>query len=150
MKTFDEGYYKDRVNSLTFTRSMGMRLLSARDGKSVVECRGRTNLKNLSGMFHGGVMGTLVEVSIAAALRSLISPFIRLMTIEHSVTFLKPVLEGKVTAHATILRLGKAITMGTAEIRNAKGEAVAFGSATISLNKHRVKAASSPSVENIP
>lgn len=150
MKTFDEGAYIGRVNTLSFTRSMGMRILSTRDGKSVVECRGRNNLKNASGMLHGGVLGTLVEMSIATALRSRISPSIQLMTIEHSVSFLEPVLEGKVTAHATILRLGKAIAVGTAEIRNAEGEAVAFGSATISLIKQRVAVQPSRFIDNIP
>ncbi len=150
MKTFNEGSYIDRVNTLSFTRAMRMRLLSTRNGKSVVECRGRNKSKNLSGMFHGGIMGTLVEISIATALRSRISPFIQLTTIEHSVTFLDPVFEGKVTAHANILRLGKAIAVGTAEIRNAEGEIVAFGSATISLINQLVTAAHSPSTENTP
>jgi uncharacterized protein (TIGR00369 family) len=72
------------------------------------------------------------------------------MTIEHSVTFLEPVREGKVTTHAAILRLGKAIAVGTAEIRNAEGDVMAFGSATISLIKKSVTVDPSPSMDNIP
>lgn len=144
MKTFDERLYKDRVNALAYTNCMGMRLVSARDGKSVAECRVQNNLKKLSGMSHSAVIGTLVEECIAAALRSLIPPSTGLMTIEHSITVLEPVLEGKLTAFATIVRLEKAIAVGTAEIRNAGGVTVAIGSATISLITQRGKVATSP------
>jgi uncharacterized protein (TIGR00369 family) len=51
-------------------------------------------------------------------------------TVEYKVNFLKPVPEGKVTAHGNILRLGRTIAVGATEIRNEAGEAVAFGSAT--------------------
>jgi len=133
MKKYDEEFYREKVNAFPFIRLMGMRLRSAADGRSVVECRIRPVLRNSFGMLHGGVLGALVDVSIATALRSVMPLSLRMTTIEYKVNFLKPVLSGTITAHGTILRLGGTIASGTSEIRNAAGEAVAFGSATFYL-----------------
>lgn len=130
MKAYDERFYKDRVNTFPFVKLMGMRLLSAEGGRSVMECRIRPVLRNTAGTLHGGVMGALVDMSVATALRSVMPLSARMATVEYKVNFLKPVSEGTVTAHGTILRLGSTIAVGSTEIRNAEGEAVAFGSAT--------------------
>lgn len=133
MRPYDEDSYRDRVNGFPFVRLMGMRLVSARDGTSVMRCRIRGALRNSAGTLHGGVIGALVDMSVATALRSVMPPSSRMTTVEFKVNFLKPVAEGTVTAHGTILRLGKTIAVGSTEIRNAAGEAVAFGSATYYL-----------------
>jgi uncharacterized protein (TIGR00369 family) len=135
MRKYDEAYYKEQVNTLPFVRLMGMRLRSAADGRSVMECRMRPVLRNSSGVLHGGVLGALVDMSIATALRSVMPLALRMTTIEYKVNFLKPVVSGTVTAHGVILRLGSTIASGTTEIRNREGEAVAFGSATFYLFK---------------
>jgi len=133
MKKFDEAFYKEKVNTFPFIRLMGIRLRSAENGKSVMECRIRPVLRNSFGMLHGGVLGALVDVSIATALRSVLPLSMRMTTIEYKVNFLKPVVSGAVTAHGAILRLGSTIATGTSEIRNGEGETVAFGSATFYL-----------------
>jgi uncharacterized protein (TIGR00369 family) len=130
MKTFDEEFYKQRVNTFPFVKLMGMRLLSSVGGKSVMECRIRPVLKNSGGTLHGGVIGALVDMSVATALRSLMPLSSRMTTVEYKVNFLEPVPEGTVTAHGNILRLGRTIAAGATEIRNEAGEVVAFGSAT--------------------
>lgn len=130
MKKFDEAFYKDRVNTFPFVKLMGMKLLSSGDGKSVMQCRIRPVLRNTAGTLHGGVMGALVDMSVATALRSVMPLSSGMTTVEYKVNFLKPVPEGVVTAHGTILRLGKTIAAGSVEIRNEEGEVVAFGSAT--------------------
>ena len=130
MKTFDENFYKERVNAFPFVTLMGMRLLSAAGGRSVMECRVRKLLRNSSGTLHGGVMGALVDMSVATALRSVMPLSSRMTTVEYKVNFLKPVESGTVTALGVILRLGRTIAVGSTEVRNADGEVVAFGSAT--------------------
>ena len=130
MKKFDEQFYVDRVNALPFVKLMGMKLLSSGGGKSVMRCRIRPVLRNTAGTLHGGVMGALVDMSVATALRSVMPLSSRMTTVEYKVNFLKGVQDGVVTAHGAILRMGKTIAAGTSEIRNDEGEVVAFGSAT--------------------
>jgi uncharacterized protein (TIGR00369 family) len=130
MKVFDEDFYRQRVNAFPFVKLMGMKLLSSGGGRSVMECRIRPVLMNSAGTLHGGVMGALVDMSVATALRSVMPLSSKMTTVEYKVNFLKPVPEGKVTAHGNILRLGRTIAVGATEIRNEAGEAVAFGSAT--------------------
>ena len=130
MKTYDEQMVKDRVNGFPFVRMMGMKLLSCSGGKSVMRCRVRQILKNSGGTLHGGVLGTLVDMSVATALRSVLPLTSRMTTVEYKVNLLKPVSEGTVTAHGSVIRLGKTIAVGSTEIRNDDGEPVGFGSAT--------------------
>ncbi len=130
MKTYDQEFYKERVNAFPFVKLMGMRLLSAAGGRSVMECRVRPILKNSAGTLHGGVMGSLVDMSVATALRSVMPLSSRMTTVEYKVNFLKPVGTGTITALGVILRLGRTIAVGSTEVRNAEGEVVAFGSAT--------------------
>ncbi len=145
MKTFDEEFYKQRVNTFPFVKLMGMRLLSSGGGKSVMECRIRPVLKNSGGTLHGGVMGALVDMSVATALRSVMPLSSRMTTVEYKVNFLEPVPEGTVTAHGNILRLGRTIAAGATEIRNEAGEVVAFGSATYYILNVR-SAAETPAI----
>ena len=135
MKVFDEEFYKKRVNTFPFVKMMGMKLLSAADGKSVMECKVRRILKNTSGTLHGGAMGALVDMSVATALRSVMPLPSKMTTVEYKVNFLKPVPDGKVTAYGNILRLGRTIAVGATEIRNGEDEVVAFGSATYYIMK---------------
>jgi len=149
MKTFDEQFYRERVNTFPFIRLMGMRLLSAAGGKSVMQCRIRPVLRNTAGTLHGGVMGALVDMSVATALRSVMPLSSGMTTVEYKVNFLKPVPEGVVTAHGTILRLGKTIAAGSVEIRNGEEEVVAFGSATYYIVPNPKKR-SVPAIMNEP
>ena len=130
MKTFDEELVKDRVNAFPFVKLMGMKLLSCSGGKSVMRCRVRQVLKNSGGTLHGGVLGTLVDMSVATALRSVLPLTSRMTTVEYKVNLLKPVTDGAITAHGSVIRMGKTIAVGSTEIRNAAGDPVAFGSAT--------------------
>jgi len=145
MKAFDEEFYKQRVNAFPFVKLMGMRLLSSGGGKSVMECRIRPILKNSGGTLHGGVMGALVDTSVATALRSVMPLSSKMTTVEYKVNFLKPVTEGTITAHGNILRLGRTIAVGATEIRNRAGEVVAFGSATYYILNVR-SAAETPAI----
>jgi acyl-CoA thioesterase len=137
MKKFDEQFYKDRVNAFPFVKLVGMKLLSSGDGKSVMRCRIRPVLRNSAGTLHGGVVGALVDMSVATALRSIMPLSSRMTTVEYKVNFLKPVSEGVVIAYGTILRMGKTIAAGSTEIQNGDGEVVAFGSATYYIGKKR-------------
>ncbi|MGZ8447718.1 MAG: PaaI family thioesterase, partial [Candidatus Deferrimicrobiaceae bacterium] len=122
MKTFDEKLVKDRVNRFPFVKLMGMKLLSCRGGASVMRCRVRQSLKNSGGTLHGGVMGTLVDMSVATALRSVLPLTSRMTTVEYKVNLLKPVSDGVITAGGSVIRMGKTIAVGTTEIRNAAGD----------------------------
>ena len=130
MKTFDEVPYKEWLSRSPFVKLMGMKLLSCQNGKSVMWCRVRGPLKNFSGMLHGGVMGALVDVAAGVAVCSVLPFGSRITTVEYKINLFKPISGGEITAHGSVIRLGKTIAVGSAEIWNAEGELVAFGSAT--------------------
>src|SRR4030067_1977677 len=103
MKKFDEDFYKDRGNPFPLVKLMGMKLLSSGDGKSVMRCRIRPVLRNTAGTLHGGVMGALVDMSVATDLRRVMDLSCWMTTVEYKVNFLKPVAGGVGTAYGTTL-----------------------------------------------
>jgi len=112
---------------------MGMRLVSCGGGKSVMRFRARRDLMNSAGVLQGGLMGILADISVATAVRSVLPAPYRMTTLEYKVNLLKPVAGGVITAHGAVVRVGKPIAMGTSEVRDAQGKAVAFGSVTFYL-----------------
>ena len=130
MKTLDKVPYKEWLRRSPYIKLMGIKLLSSRNGKSVMCCPVRRALKNFSGIVHGGVMGALLDVSVSIAVCSVIPHGSRITTVEYNINLLKPISDEEITAHGSVIRLGKTIAVGRAEIRNAEGELVAFGSAT--------------------
>src|SRR3970040_2635177 len=98
MKTYDEELFKGRGNRFPFVKLMGMKLLSFSGGKSVIRCRVREVLKNSGGTLHGGVVGTLVDMSVATALRSVLPLTSRMTTGEEKGHLLTPVARRGITA----------------------------------------------------
>jgi len=89
---------------------------------------GRTFFASLPESVNGYFVTAVM--SVATALRSVLPLSSRMTTVEYKVNLLKPVPDGVITAHGSVIRLGKTIAVGSTEIRNEKEEPVAFGSAT--------------------
>lgn len=129
----DEAMLVERVNAFPFVKLMGLKLLSAKGGESVMSCRVKKILLNSMGTFNGGAMGAVVDISIAMALRGIVPRSRAMTTVEYKVNFLKPIPPGTITAYGKIVRIGKTIAVGTCDVKNKDGESVAFGSATFYL-----------------
>ncbi|MGQ9571732.1 MAG: PaaI family thioesterase [Dehalococcoidia bacterium] len=84
-----------------------------------------------SGPAHGGVLSSLIDVAVAVALDSLYLPDMAgHTTIELSVSFLEAASSGTVFAEGRIVRVGRTIAVGEAEVRTDDGKLVAVGRAS--------------------
>lgn len=105
-----------RVGERNFLSYLGLELEDIRAGWARLSIGYREELKQPMGLMHGGVLASLADAAVAAALRDLVEPNERFVTIELKINFLRPVTSGKVTAEARILKKGKRVAVGEVDL----------------------------------
>ena len=116
-----------------FRELVGTELASTGEGRAVVEVHAEEHHLNPSGTVHGGVVYTLVDVSMAEALRTTIAEGDeRPVTIEIKVNYLEPAKAGTLTSTAQVRKGGKRVTIVEAEVaQDSEVVALATGTYTI-------------------
>jgi uncharacterized protein (TIGR00369 family) len=114
-----------------FRELIGTELSSAEEGHAVVSLRAEERHLNPNGTVHGGVVYTLVDVSMAEALRTMIGGDERPVTIEIKVNYLEPGRPGTLTSTAQVRKGGKRLTIVEAEVtQEDDNEVVALATGT--------------------
>lgn len=124
---------KQELNALLakmpFDHHLGLKVSRVWSDGLTLECEIRDTLRNGLGTLHGGVTATLVDVSIGLAAIGQMGGR-PVATVELKVNYLRPATNGKVLARGRIVKLGKTLVFGTAEIKDPHGHIVAVGTAT--------------------
>ena len=114
-----------------FRELVGTELSSAEEGRAVVNVRAEDRHSNPNGTVHGGVVYTLIDVSMAEALRTMIEGDERPVTIEIKVNYLEPGKPGTLTSTAQVRKGGKRLTIVEAEVsQEDDGEVIALATGT--------------------
>lgn len=90
---------------------------------------------NILGGLHGGVTAALVDAAIGVAVFGHYGGK-RATTVELNINYLRPVTHGKVRARARIVKAGKRLAFGTAEVTDEKKRVLASASATYMVLEH--------------
>lgn len=123
-------FVADKLNNLPFAKLMGMRLVDMRPNEAVIEIEMRDDLKQPSGVLHGGVTATLIDTAMAFAVRTYLTDTEPTATIDLTVHYLRPHTEGKAICTARVVRPGKRIFTVSAEVHNETGKLIATGLST--------------------
>lgn len=81
-----------------------------------------SDLENNLGMAHGGLLLTMLDISLAIAARTLAQGPV--MTVDMQAAFLAPA-QGKLISEGRVVRHGRSITFSEGEVRDEKGIIVA-------------------------
>jgi uncharacterized protein (TIGR00369 family) len=106
----------------------------AENGKSRISLEMKPEHANSFGVAHGGVVMTLLDFAMAAAARSCINHPLGAITIDMTISFLRPSV-GKIVVEGTVLKSGKTINYCEAVVLNELGEITAKSSGTFVLGK---------------
>ncbi len=115
------------VNELPFSKLIGMQMVEMSHGEAVIEINMRDDLRHPGGILHGGVTATLIDTAMAFAIRSHLDDHVMTATIDLTVHYLRPHIDGKITCTARVVKAGKRIFTVTADVVNAEGKLVATG-----------------------
>ena len=118
------------LRSLPFAQLIGMRLVDLRLDEAAIAVDMRDDLRQPSGVLHGGVTATLIDTAMAFAVRTRLEKEAKTATIDLSVHYLRPHWSGTATCTARVLRAGNRIFAVTADVVNENGELIATGMST--------------------
>lgn len=115
-----------------FGKLLGMRMDSTAEGVCRMHLEAREEHYNPHGVMHGGVMFSLADTSMGAALYPLLDEGETCATVEMKINFLKPVTRGQVSCETTVLRRGKTTAVMESHLRvNGDLVGVALGTYAI-------------------
>ena len=120
----------ERLNDLPFAKLLGMRLTDIRPNQATVEIAMRDDLRQPSGVLHGGVTATLIDTAMAFAVRTHLDDTEPTATIDVTVHYLRPLVEGKAVCTARVVRPGKRIFTVSADVHDHMGKLIATGLST--------------------
>lgn len=117
-----------------FVDTLGVRLVSARDGTSEVVLPLAAQHMNTWNIAHGGVTMTLSDVALAMAARSLTEDGVGVVTVEMKVNFMQPG-RGELRAYGRVLHRSSTMAYCEGEVRDSAGNFVAKALGTFKYMK---------------
>src|SRR5215813_470237 len=123
-------YAASALRSLPFAQLIGMRLVDLRLDEAVIAVDMRDDLRQPSGVLHGGVTASLIDTAMAFAVRTRLERGAKTATIDLTVHYLRPHWSGTATCVARVLRAGNRIFAVTADVTNEEGQLIATGLST--------------------
>jgi uncharacterized protein (TIGR00369 family) len=99
-----------------FSELVGTEVSSAKEGRAEVSLKAQEQHLNPSGTVHGGVISTLIDVSMAEALNTLTEEGEQPFTIQITVNYMRPGKPGALTSTAEVRKGGERITIVEAEV----------------------------------
>ena len=118
------------LGSLPFAKLMGMQLVDITHNEAVIKIEMRDDLRQPSGVLHGGVTATIIDTAMAFAVRTHLEDHEFTATIDLSVHYLRPHTAGTITCTAKCVRAGKRIFTVSADVENEEGKLIATGLST--------------------
>ncbi len=123
-------FAENALHSLPFAKLIGMRLVDLRPDEAVISIEMRDDLRQPSGILHGGVTATLIDTAMAFAVRTRLPVDEATATIDLTVHYLRPHVTGTLTCTAKVVRAGKRIFTVSADVAGAEGKLIATAIST--------------------
>lgn len=119
-----------------FARLLGIDFSHIAPGECTAEIEVHENLFHPGGIVHGGVAFSLADSSMAMALIAGLAAGENCSTIEMKISYMKPVVEGRMTSKARVIRKGKRIAFMEANVSSGE-DLVAAATATFAVLQPR-------------
>lgn len=113
---------------------IGLELKFAENGKSKVFMPAKNEFLQVFGNIHGGILATLLDATMAAALNSVLNENTFSVTAEMKIQFLKSASGNHLTGVGEVVKHGKTLTVCKSEIYDQDDQVVAFATGTF-VNK---------------
>jgi uncharacterized protein (TIGR00369 family) len=118
-----------------FAERLGARAEVADDGSAQVGFTAREEHLNQAGTLHGGVLATLVDTAMGAAVRSTVEDGDVPATSQLTVTYLRPGRPGDLSVTARVRTRGEHLTVCEADVEQ-DGRSLVHAVATFALLHH--------------
>ena len=110
------------IDTVPFARLLGIELDDISSGTATLGLNIRKQLTQNHGIVHGGAIASLIDTATAFAIISLLAPREKVTTVDLSISYLRPLSEGRVKAIAKVLRAGRRLFVVSAEVFDKDGK----------------------------
>jgi uncharacterized protein (TIGR00369 family) len=118
------------IEAVPYAQLLGIELEKVVPGEASLTLAIRPELRQNHGVVHGGAIASLIDTATAFAILTLLEPEERVTTVDLTVSYLRPALEGQMTATARVLRQGRRLLTVSAEVTSDEGTLIATALST--------------------
>jgi uncharacterized protein (TIGR00369 family) len=118
------------LRSVPYARLLGIELEEIEAGTATLSVKVRSELTQNHGVVHGGAIASLIDTATAFAIISLLDSPEKVTTVDLSVSFLRPVTRGRLTAAATVKRAGTRLFVVSADVFDSQKKLIATALST--------------------
>lgn len=104
------------VASVPYAHLLGIELDEISPGTATLGLAVRKELKQNHGVIHGGAIASLIDTAMAFAIISLLAPQEKVTTVDLTISYLRPVTAGRMTAVAKVVRSGRRLFVVSADM----------------------------------
>jgi uncharacterized protein (TIGR00369 family) len=95
---------------------LGARLVSVQSGRVEIEMPYAERVTQQQGVFHGGAIGALADITAGYAALTVADPEFEVTTIEYKINFLAAHQGGRLLASGEVVRAGRRVIVATAHV----------------------------------
>lgn len=113
-----------------YAELLGIELEKIESGSATLGIRVRKRLTQNQGVVHGGAIASLIDTATAFAIITLLAPQEQVTTVDLTISYLRPVTNGKLTCTANVLRAGRRLLAVSADVLDSRQKLVATALST--------------------
>ncbi len=117
------------------TALLGVRPVSLGEGEAKIELTASERLHNAMRTVHGGIFCDLADVAMGAALATVTAEGESFSTLQLQMSYFLPVVEGRLTAHARVIRRGRAIAHLECDLEDGESRLVARATSVCAIRQ---------------
>ncbi len=118
------------LEKVPFARLLGIQLESQEPGHAVMSMEIREEHKQNHGVVHGGGVAALIDSAMALAIMPMLAENERTTTVDLTIHYLRPLIEGTARASARVIRAGRRVITVSAELFDDKDKLAATAIST--------------------
>ena len=118
------------VKSVPYAKLLGFELDEVSPGAATLGLKIRKDLMQNHGVVHGGAIASLIDTATAFAIIPLLTPEEKVTTVDLTISYLRPITKGRVTATAKVMRAGRRLFVVSAEVKGEDGKLAATALST--------------------
>ena len=115
---------REAITRVPYAQLLGINFEDAARGTATLSMSARPELERFGGIMHGGALASLADSASAFAVLSTLEDGEQTVTVNLTLHYLRPATEGKLNAHARVLRARRRIATVSVEILDESGALV--------------------------
>lgn len=107
---------REAFEQVPFAHLLGIEIGELKRGEATLHLEVRDELRRNNGFVHGGAVASLVDTAAAFAILTVLEAGETTTTVDLTIHYLRPLLKGRATAYARLLRAGRRILVISVDV----------------------------------